>query len=127
MPTSRLTAATVTLCVAVVVVLTAAPAAAAQEQAPAIDPAALRTFVDGFFTAAVVEEPVPGVAVSAVQGGRTILSAGYGVPEAGGTQEVDPRRTRFRVGELSQVATAVAALQLVETGQLELNVDVNRW
>lgn len=127
MPALRVLIATLTL---LVVSALAAPTALArqeEEPEPRIDPEALQTFVDRFFTAAVVEEPVPGAAVVAVQGRRAVLLSGYGVAEVDTSREVDPRTTVFRAAALSPLVTAVSALQLVETEQLDLTSDVNRW
>ena len=73
---------------------------------------------------------VPGVSVAVIEGGRIDWARGYGVEEAGGSQQVDTA-TLFQAASISKVVTTIAALRLVDAGRLSLDGDVNanltRW
>lgn len=61
---------------------------------------------------------VPGVAVAVVEGGRVVGVMGAGSTEAGGTEAI-ASDTRFRIGSLSKMLTAMVALQ--QEGALDLD------
>jgi CubicO group peptidase (beta-lactamase class C family) len=67
---------------------------------------------------------VPGVSVAVINDGRIEWSRGWGVVEAGGRVPVDTA-TRFQAASISKPVAAMAALRLVEQGQLALDADVN--
>ncbi|MGY1625233.1 serine hydrolase domain-containing protein [Geodermatophilus sp. SYSU D00965] len=93
----------------------AAPAAVAQPLA--VDAAGLTGYLEG----ALRSTRLPGVAAAVVDGDRTTLVAGVGDDGRGGA--VTPR-TRFRVASLSKSFTAVAVLQLVQAGRVDLDAPV---
>lgn len=67
---------------------------------------------------------VPGLAVVLVREGTIAWAEGYGRERIEGGEPVAPGRTRFSVGSVSKVVTAVAVLQLVEQGRLDLEGDL---
>jgi CubicO group peptidase (beta-lactamase class C family) len=68
---------------------------------------------------------VPGVSVAVINDGRIEWARGWGVVEAGGRVPVDTA-TLFQAASISKPVAAMAALRLVEQGQLPLDADVNR-
>lgn len=66
---------------------------------------------------------VPGVSVAVIRNGRIAWARGFGVTHAGGAA-VDAR-TLFQAASISKPVTAMAALKLVEEGQLALDADIN--
>ncbi|MGA9797009.1 MAG: serine hydrolase domain-containing protein [Rhizomicrobium sp.] len=68
----------------------------------------------------------PGVSVAVMKDGELAWSAGYGHIEAGKPETVKAD-TMFSGASISKPAAAVLALQLVERGVLNLDVDVNRY
>lgn len=66
---------------------------------------------------------VPGVSIAVMHEGRIEWAKGYGVASIGGAP-VTPE-TRFQVGSISKPVAALAALHLVEQGNLSLDTDVN--
>jgi CubicO group peptidase (beta-lactamase class C family) len=64
-----------------------------------------------------------GVAVAIVEQGALTWAQGFGVKTAGTSQEIRPT-TLFRVGELSETLTAIAALHEEEAGHLDLGAPV---
>lgn len=67
---------------------------------------------------------IPGVSVAVISDGRIEWAKGYGVTVAGGTQPVDTA-TLFQAASISKPVAAMAALRMVEAGQLDLDEDVN--
>ncbi len=70
---------------------------------------------------------IAGVTVSVVQDGEMIFSKGYGYADYSYTSPVIADETLFRLGSISKTFTAVAAMQLVELGLLDLDENVNTY
>ncbi|MFN8445886.1 MAG: serine hydrolase domain-containing protein [Caldilineaceae bacterium] len=93
----------------------------AQESPPAaFDPAA----IDRFVTEQMETQRVPGLALAITRGEEVLYLKGYG--SANGQQPITPQ-TQFLIASLSKSFTAVAVLQLVEAGQIELDAPVQRY
>ena len=110
--------------------------AAAQERAPARvsedsvrhqDAEALPTVLDSLAGQAMDRGRIPGLAVVLVHEGELVWSRGYGRETIDGGPSVSPQATRFPVGSVSKLVTAVAAMQQVEDGRLSLHADVRRY
>ena len=69
---------------------------------------------------------VPGVSVAVIQDGQVEWTGGYGVREAGVAGPVSAE-TMFQAASISKPVTALAVLQLVQEGVLDLDEDVNRY
>jgi CubicO group peptidase (beta-lactamase class C family) len=66
---------------------------------------------------------VPGVSVAVIKAGKIAWSRGYGVAWVGGPA-ITPR-TLFQAASISKPVAAMAALRMVEQGQLDLDADIN--
>jgi serine beta-lactamase-like protein LACTB, mitochondrial len=78
--------------------------------------------------AAVIEkQKLVGTAVVVIDGGKVVWSKGYGYADREKKVAVDPAATQFRWASISKSVTAVAALQLVEAGKLDLDADVRKY
>ncbi|MFA9431133.1 serine hydrolase domain-containing protein [Egicoccus sp. AB-alg2] len=66
------------------------------------------------------EQQIPGATVAVTKNGRLVLSKGYGVADLDSGRQMEPWH-RTRIGSVSKVLTAIAALQLVEQGELDLD------
>lgn len=86
----------------------------------ALNPAA----IDQFITAQMATQRVPGVALAIIQGDAVRSVKGYGAARA--NEPVMPP-TQFILASLSKSFTAVAILQLVEAGQIEVDAPVQRY
>lgn len=93
----------------------------------------VEAWLDGLVPALLEREAIPGASISVVHDGEVLTERGYGFaevgsesagPEAAPSVPVDPRTTLFRVGSISKVPVATAAMQLVESGQLELDAPI---
>lgn len=67
---------------------------------------------------------VPAVSVAVIDSGRIAWSKAYGVLEAGSNRPATPD-TRFQAASMSKPVASMAALRLVEQGQLALDSPVN--
>ncbi|MEJ9160997.1 serine hydrolase [Paenibacillus graminis] len=92
------------------------------EAAPhAVDTATIDKFVESMLD----KLDVPGMAVSIVKGDQTIYTKGYGHSGPDG-QPVTPQ-TPFILGSSSKSFTALAIMQLVEQGKIDLDAPVQRY
>lgn len=109
------------------VVLFPTDAMAQSDSSAEINPQTLEIFVDEFVEAQMVEEEVPGVSVAIVHNGEMVLLRGYGYADIDTQTPVDPTETPFRVASITKPFTALAVMQLVEQGVLDLHTDVNQY
>jgi len=88
-----------------------------QEQTDAID-----AVVEGM----MAELGVPGTALGIVQDGELVYGKGYGVTEIGADNPVTPQ-TIFSTASVAKTLTAIAVMQLVEAGKIELDAPVTTY
>ena len=105
---------------------TALSAAGAQTSG-VIDSSGLATFVDSVMASEMTRDRIPGAAFVFVQDGRVRLLRGYGLADVARQRRVAPESTIWRVGSISKVFTATAVMQLVDRGQVDLDVPVERY
>jgi CubicO group peptidase (beta-lactamase class C family) len=88
----------------------------------------LEAFVDGVIRDAIAADNIPGVTVSVVQNGQTILKKGYGFARLEPTaRPVDPDRTLFRLASISKTFTWIAVMREVEAGRMRLDAPINLY
>lgn len=110
--------------------LVAVPALSQQEPAPTAVVEQLSQDLRDAIDAAVREEmdrqELVGVAVGVIRDGTVAYTAGYGYADR--EEEVPVSNdTLFRWASISKPVTAVAAMQLVETGTLDLTADIREY
>jgi CubicO group peptidase (beta-lactamase class C family) len=107
-------------CLALTRLLFAKPASAKQ--------ATIRTSYDAV-DAYVVEQMhrlhIPGISLAIVEGDRIVHMCGFGVARPGG--ETPTPQTPFFIGSITKSITALAVMQLVEAGKVELDAPVQRY
>jgi CubicO group peptidase (beta-lactamase class C family) len=86
-----------------------------------------KAWLDGFMSYALKRSAIPGAVVVIVKDGKVLLEKGYGVSDVAAATEVNPRETLFRLGSVSKLFTWTAVMQLVESGKLNLDVDINQY
>lgn len=118
MPISRHSLRTITLLLAALV---AAPVAAQQTATTSLE-----TQVDDAISAAMQKQNIVGIAVGLIDEREPVLFRYYGFEDL---REKIPvtRHTMFRWASISKPVTAVAAMQLVEQGKLDLKRDVRDY
>ena len=94
---------------------------AAASEAPVADFAAIDAYVDSQRAA----QHIPGAALALVAPDGTIHVGGFGVTDVGGVTVT--AQTPFVLGSTSKSFTALAVMQLVEAGQVELDAPVQRY
>ncbi|HSM56845.1 MAG TPA: serine hydrolase [Candidatus Sulfomarinibacteraceae bacterium] len=106
----------------------AAEAATPPRQTAALsDPQELETFLDGMADAQLASYPVAGMTVSVVQDGELLLAKGYGHADVESGAPVIADETLFRPGSISKLFIWTAMMQLVESGDLDLDADANTY
>jgi len=98
--------------------------AAAQEHRTPIDSAAVARFADELFPREMSRRRIPGAVFVFVSSGEIAIARGYGAAQLEPPRPVDPERTRFRLASVSKTITAMAALQLVEAGRVDLHRNI---
>jgi CubicO group peptidase (beta-lactamase class C family) len=87
----------------------------------------LEAFLDALIPAQLQNRDIAGAAVSVVKDGQVLLGKGYGFADFAAKKPVVADKTLFRPGSISKVFTAIAVMQLVEQGKLDLDRDVNDY
>ena len=81
--------------------------------------------IDAYIASRMRTTNIPGLALGVVRGDQIVYLKGYGVAGQGG-RTVTPQ-TPFIIGSLSKSFTALAVMQLVEAGQIDLDAPVTRY
>src|SRR5438045_3333354 len=82
--------------------------------------------LDQIAAAELARQRIPGMAIVAIRDGRVIYSKGFGVTS---TESKNPvtSDTVFRVGSMSKMMVATAAMSLSEQGRLRLDAPVGNY
>ena len=81
--------------------------------------------IDDYITARMERARIPGLSVAIVKGDQIVYLKGYGQADPAG-RAVTPQ-TPFIIGSISKTFTALAAMQLVEAGKVDLDAPVQRY
>ncbi len=81
--------------------------------------------VDEFVQTEMAAQRIPGLALAVVRDRRIVHMQGFGKADASG-RTISPQ-TPFVIGSLSKSVTALAIMQLVEAGQVDLDAPVVRY
>ncbi len=106
------------LFVVVLLVISISPVGQAQQP---LDIAAIDAYIENH----IAKHQIPGLALSIVHNDEIVYTQGYGVASPDGTP-VTPQ-TPFIIGSTSKSFTALAIMQLVEAGELELDAPVQTY
>ncbi|WP_200807975.1 serine hydrolase [Demequina sp. NBRC 110056] len=82
--------------------------------------------IDAFIATAMPESKVPGLAYSVVEEGSTTVAAARGVTRQG-TDTAVTADTPFVIGSISKSFTALAVMQLVEAGSVDLDGELETY
>lgn len=118
---------TVAAALGIAIAATAVPASSATQSTSTastttatLDPASIDRFVRDYLE----QTRLPGAVVAVTKGDRVVHTAGYGHTAAG---QAMTERTRLPVASLSKSMTALAVMQLVEAGEVDLDQPVRRY
>ena len=81
--------------------------------------------IDTFVESQMQELHIPGLALAVVQDNRIVYIQGYGITDPSG-RPVTPQ-TPFIIGSMTKSFTALAIMQLVEQGKIDLDSPVQRY
>jgi len=88
-------------------------------------------WLDEVVPAALERTGIVGAAVAVVHNGEVVTERGFGEARTATSTspavDVDPQQTLFRAGSVSKLFTATAVMQLVESGELDLDTDVDDY
>jgi CubicO group peptidase (beta-lactamase class C family) len=87
----------------------------------------LEAFFDGVFSQRLERDDIAGAAVAVVKDGAVVFEKGYGYADVAKKIPFAPQETVFGIASISKTFTATAVMQLVSAGQLDLDVDVDRY
>jgi CubicO group peptidase (beta-lactamase class C family) len=81
--------------------------------------------IDAYVDAQMRELRIPGLALGIVQGDQIVHLKGFGIADSSG-RAVTPQ-TPFMIGSVTKSFTALAIMQLVEQGKVELDAPIQRY
>lgn len=106
----------------------------AQQAALSTDPTAhalersdVDAWLDGIMPYGLQSGDMAGAVVTVVVNGEVLTSRAYGEADIATGRPVDAERTLFRAGSVSKLMTWTAVMQLVESGSLDLDTDINAY
>ncbi|MDQ3748117.1 MAG: beta-lactamase family protein, partial [Acidobacteriota bacterium] len=82
--------------------------------------------IEAVISAAMLKQNIPGFSVTIVVNNQVAWSQGYGLADAENSVPATPK-TVYRIASVSKPITAVAAMQLVEKGKLDLDTPVQNY
>ncbi|MCM3759206.1 beta-lactamase family protein [Alkalihalobacillus oceani] len=117
------------LLVLALLTLSFAPGAAAQTSTEGreLTEESLNEFLEQFFADEHVQPHYIGASVVVVKDGEVIGQEGFGYADQATETAVNPEETVFRVASVSKLFTAVAVMQLVEQGKIDLQEDIRTY
>ncbi|WP_454885203.1 serine hydrolase domain-containing protein [Sphingomonas oryzagri] len=108
----------------------AAPAPAAL-QAPVgtgqLTKADADSWLDGFVPYAIDQGDIAGAVIVVVKDGQVLTARGFGYADIAKKKRIDPDTTMFRPGSISKLFTWTSVMQLVQSGNLDLDRDINDY
>ena len=87
----------------------------------------LEPFLDGLIDSQLRNRDVAGAVVAVVKDGEVLLAKGYGFADFQQKRPVNAEETLFRPGSIAKLFTAIAVMQLVERGKLDLDRDIRDY
>ncbi|OAB41507.1 serine hydrolase domain-containing protein [Paenibacillus glacialis] len=87
----------------------------------------LETVMDGYMNMSMEDNHIAGASLVVVKDGKVLLKKGYGYADVASQTPFDPNQTLSRIGSVTKLFTATAAMQLVENGEIDLDADVNTY
>lgn len=82
--------------------------------------------IERLLTEKMSEDRIPGLSVAVAHGGRVVWAAGYGFADLENFVPATAT-TVYRTASIGKALTATAVMQLVEAGELDLDVPIQRY
>ena len=84
-------------------------------------------YIDTEMNKLVDSKLTKGITASVVKNQKLVLGKGYGYADEKNGIKVDPEKSTFKIGSVSKTFVALAAMQLVEQGKLDMNAPVTKY
>jgi CubicO group peptidase (beta-lactamase class C family) len=82
--------------------------------------------LEGFILEKMRETKIPGLSLAVIENGETVYSRGFGFSDiSSGLQATD--RTLYGIGSVTKSFTALAIMQLIEQGKVQLNDPIEKY
>jgi CubicO group peptidase (beta-lactamase class C family) len=94
---------------------------------PLPEPTNVAAWADSVMSDSLQRLDIPGAVLLVVKDGNVYFSRGYGYADLAKQTPMDPANTTIRVASITKTFTALAVMQLVEQGKLDLEADVNSY
>ncbi len=91
------------------------------------DTTSMPDFIDSLFEKGIADQLVPGGIVGILQGEKVVHGRAYGLADIHTKKPVDFDNTRFQLGSVGKLLTAIAVLKEVEAKRLDLHRSVNDY
>lgn len=95
--------------------------------AQSLNKESITRFCDSIFNKGINDTLIPGAIITVLKNDTILISKGYGYANLDSKSKVDTGRTFFQFGSIGKIVTAIAVLQQVEIGRLNLDTDVNEY
>ena len=82
--------------------------------------------IDNIVECEMLEKLVPGISISVVRNGKTLYRQGYGKADIGAGADVKPE-TKFALGSVTKVFTAIGVLNLYDRGLIDLDEEIGTY
>ncbi len=96
-------------------------------QVKEIDSTSLVNIITAKIDTFINDHDIPGAVISVVKDGELFYTQGIGYEHIEDKKKVDPIRSQFRVASITKTFTAIAIMQLVEQGKLNLHADIRTY
>ncbi|WP_036156269.1 serine hydrolase domain-containing protein [Maribacter forsetii] len=77
--------------------------------------------VDYLLQQLIIEDKVPGIAITVLKEGKSVFQKGYGNANIGEKQYIDPKKSIFRIASVSKPIAATALAHMVQEGLIDLD------
>lgn len=87
----------------------------------------IHTIIEKNINQAIDDGKVQGAVVSIVKDGKVIYCNGYGYADKENGIKADGENTAFRIGSVSKIFVSMAAVELAQNGQLDMNAPITEY
>ncbi len=87
----------------------------------------IERYIDSLAQAGMEEDHIPGAVIAVITDSSNVFYKAYGFANLEEQVPVDKDKTGFRIASITKTFTALAAMQLVEQGQLDLHTPVQNY
>lgn len=92
-----------------------------------LDARRIQQFCDSILQTAIDSQQTPGLSIAIVNKDTAYYLKGFGYRDWEKKLPVDPHQTIFQIGSVGKIFTAIAIMQQVDKGRLNLHTDINHY